>query len=1101
MKKLTYKNLLLILSIFISTLTFSKSINEYKVSLNFENTQLSKVFKTITEQTELGFSYLENELNSKKEVSITCTGKSLDAVLAIVVEKEEFNWTLNGKTITIKKKPAKPIQVTGVVKDDLGNPMPGANIVVKGTTIGTVSDLEGKYELNVPNSAKDILLFSSMGYLTQEIRVEGKAKISIDLVEDAVGLQEVVVIGYGTQRKADLTGSVASVSTEELTKRNTANVSTALQGTMAGVTVTRNGSGPGAASSIKVRGITTLQGSSDPLVLVDDVPVESIDDVNPDEIESINILKDGASAAIYGSRAAAGVILITTKRAKQGKLTVSYSGDVSFNTPTRKPETVGTVRFMEMWNEMKWNDGADEFGSYTKDVIDNYAQLHADNPDQYPDTDWGNLLVDDYSKSTKHNISFSAGTEMVSTRVSLGFDNQDALYDHKEWNRYTVRLNNTIKFNKYFNMIVDASYKYTESESPLVNPIPKGHKYPGLYPAVWQNGNYASGKSGTNMYAMLHEGGYANSKSNKVYSKFGFNITPLEGLKISFNFAPAYVHSYYKRFQKQVAYWESDNQGQTGNPSGYMQGYNTTNLKEERGSSFKLTNQALVDYKFSLGKSNFYALAGYEQYSTDTEELKLVGKEYEYSNYPYLNQAPKDNVYDDGSSISEVSYRSYFGRLTYNYDHKYLLQANFRRDGSSRFGPDYRWGNFPSISLGWVVTEEKFMAPVKKYVPFLKLRASYGELGNDRLGNYLYTSVMQITNAVLYDGNSVASQKAAAQRFTAIEDITWETTKSYNYAVDMNFLDNRLSTSFEYYQKKTTDMLLDLSVPKYSGAEDPTTNVGDMETKGWEFVISWNDKIGDLKYSASFNISDYESIIGDVKGKRLFDGSLLSEEGIEYKTRWGYLSDGLILTDEDLVGQKSSAKIGDVKYRDISGPDGEPDGIISADDQTHIGGTLPKLLYGGNISLEYKGIDFSVAFQGVGERNSYVSSRATNPFDEGWMAPPTLIDGNYWSQYNTDAQNAAAEYPRLSKKSNGDNYKVSDFWIIDGSYFRLKNITLGYTLPINLVKPLGLNSLRFYVAGNDLFSIDEFPEGWDPEQGSDSYLITKSFNLGLKLKF
>ncbi|MFT7196963.1 MAG: TonB-linked SusC/RagA family outer membrane protein, partial [Marinoscillum sp.] len=996
------------------------------------------------------------------------------------------------------------VDISGKITDENGEALPGASVVQKGTTNGTTTDLDGNYKLTLPDDA--IVVFSFVGYITMEMLVGSQSTIDIQMEVDAETLSEVVVIGYGTQEKKDLTGAVGVVTGEEIAERRVSNVSNALQGAVAGVTVTRSSSAPGSSNQVRIRGFSTLQGSNNPLILVDDVPVGSMDDVNPDNIESISVLKDGASSAIYGSRAAAGVIIITTKRAKSDVFKMSYSGEFISNVPTQTRRTVGAIRYMELNNEKQWNDNgndADEFPVWSEDLISNYGTSNASNPDQFPDTNWRDLILKNSSTGYRHNLVLSGGSDKLKTMASFGYEYQDALYDHRDWKRYTARINNDLKINNKIGAILNLAFKFTEDNQPVLDPTKRAIESAPIYAAIWEDGRIAESKSGDNAYARLQDGGSVSNDAYLLYGKIGLYYKPIEDLKISVNMAPNIEFQKYKSFNQSIPYWDFDDPTQSGTPS-YISGHNINQrtLNERRINNNSFTTQALVNYDKSFDGHNVSAVLGFEEFSSDSESLRVRGAEFISNDYPFLNQAPVDRVFDGGSSISENAYSSSFGRFGYNYESKYYLQATVRRDGSSRFSPDHRWGTFPSVSAGWVMSNEEFMQSLEP-VSFLKLRASYGQLGNDRLGNYLYLSVLQFSDALIANGSNVEAVRAAAQRFLSIEDITWETTTTLDFGFDLSMFENQLSFTFDYFDKETTDMLLDLSIPSLSGFDDPTVNVGSMNTTGWELSTTWRDNIGDLKYSASFNLFDSKSIIGDVNKKRIFSGNTLSEEGIEFQSWYGYQSDGIFQTQEEVDNSpvtNSSVGPGDIKFKDVSGPEDVPDGVINELDRVVLGGSQSRLQYGGNIRLEYKGFDFGITVQGVGKRDYYLNSAFVRPFQESWLSPPQLLEGNYWSVYNTSELNTAARYPRYSERTAGNNYRFSDHWLIDGSYFRVKNITLGYTLPSSVVEGIGLSSLRFYVVGNDLLTIDSLPEGIDPEGGT-GYLITKSFIIGVKASF
>ncbi len=903
-----------------------------------------------------------------------------------------------------------------------------------------------------------------------------------------------------------MTGAVGVVDGEGISARRVTNVSNALQGAVPGVTVTRGSSAPGSGNQILIRGITTLQGESGPLILVDNVPVSSINDVNPENVESISVLKDGASAAIYGSRAAAGVILITTKRAKKESFTIEYSGEVITNVPTEFRKTVGAVRYMEMQNEKQWNDNgnnADQFPVWSEDLITNYANYHASDPDQYPNTNWRDLVFKKSAPAHRHNLLMVGGADKLKTFASFGYEYQGALYNQRSWERYTGRINNDLAINDKLGATLNLAFRITDDKQPVLDPTKRAVESAPIYPAIWQDGRIAEGKTGDNIYARVNYGGNRKVASNLLYGKFELYLEPIEDLRLSVNLAPNIEFTKYKEFNRAIPYWASDDPDRSETPF-YITNHNINqiSLDERRIHDFSLTKQAIINYNKEIGDHSLEVTLGQEAYSSFNEGLRVTGIEYITNDYPYLSQAPVDKVFDNGTSIVETAYVSTFGRLSYNFGSKYFLQATARRDGSSRFAPDYRWGLFPSVAAGWVLSSEEFLKSVKP-ISFAKLRVSYGQLGNDRLGNYLYQTLLQFSNVYLANGSSVEAARSAAQLYLAVDDVTWETTSTINVGLDLGFFEDKLTGTFDYFSKETTDMLLELSIPSLSGYNDPTVNVGSMSTTGWEFSTTWREKINELKYSVSFNIFDSESIVGNVNKKRLFSGNYLSEEGIEFQSWYGYMAEGIFQTQEEVDNSpvtSASVSPGDIKYKDISGPDDVPDGVINELDRVVLGGSQPRMQYGGNINLEYKGFDFGLVFQGVGKKNYYLSPDFTQPFQESWLSPPALLDGNYWSAYNTADQNLSATYPRLAETTRDNNYIFSDFWLRDGAYFRVKNITLGYSLAPEVISKLGMTKLRVYVAANDIFTLADLPSGLDPEGGS-GYLITKSFMAGVKVGF
>jgi TonB-linked SusC/RagA family outer membrane protein len=1002
-----------------------------------------------------------------------------------------------GKTITGK-----------VVEVANGEPVIGATVIVKGdATKGTVTDVDGNYVLmNVPENAT--LVFSFVGMKTEEVIIGDQTRIDIRMEYESIGLEELVAIGYGTVRKVDLSGSVSSVAGEALSiKKSSVSILDALQGTMPGVTVTRNSGEPGGAGSIRVRGITTI-GDSNPLIIVDGVP-GSISGLNATDIESISVLKDAASASIYGAKAAAGVIIISTKRGKSGKVELQYDLQYGFDQPTRVPKTLSAVPFMTMLNELIWNDNNNsgtEYPKYSKDLIDNYVSLNAENPDQYPDTDWTQYL-NNFSPRQSHSLSFSAGQERFTTRGSINFDRVESIIEDRPYINFTARTNNDFYFSKILSAHFDI--QYTHSHDQRKQAVPSPALFSQLEPlerAYWTDGRVANFRNAENHFARLLSGGSNNQWNNNIGGRLALELVPVKGLKISGIFAPAI--SFYKAKNHYLALpmtnWD--------NPDlivGHVGGVKFTRLGESRNDNNNYTLQYLTTYTNSFGDHNLDLLAGYEYYYTFSEQLGASRDQYILDNYPYLNLGPLD-FRDNSGSAWEYASRSFFGRLMYNFKNKYLFQSNVRYDGSSRFHKDYRYGLFPSASFGWVMTEEPFMEDID-VLSFLKMRVSYGTLGNERIGNYPYQSTIAFSYALLYEGTDVSTSQTAYSPRYVIPDISWETTKTFDIGLDINFLNDRLQVVADYYNKKTTDMLLALEIPNYIGLSNPNQNTGSMKTKGWELGIRYNNNIGDLNYAISGNLSDFKSTMGYLGGTE-FLGDQVKFEGSEFNEWYGYKADGIYQTEEEV---SSSATInnrvrpGDIKYKDISGPDGVPDGKISPEyDKVLLGGSLPRYEYGGNIQLDYKNFDLNLIFQGVGKQNSYLSNTMVEPFRGGILAVPSFVEGNYWSKYNTAEQNRKVFYPRLSQvaagaqnRNNGNNYVTSDYWLFDGSYFRMKNIIIGYSFPTKLTDQLNIKKVRVYGNLSNLFSIDHFPQGWDPEGSVTGYFMIRSFLLGVSVTF
>ncbi|QEH43916.1 TonB-dependent receptor [Chitinophaga sp. XS-30] len=1085
------------------------------VSFSGKNIKLKTIFAAIHKQTGYVVFYDNNLIKSAQPVTVSLLNAPLETFLSASLQGQGLSYTIIDKTITIKKTPPlkvlspfilPPVTITGKVTDDAGEPLPGVTVMVKGTRTGTTTDENGEFKLSGVDD-KAVLVLSYIGFATTELELNGRKKLDIKMGKaDNTTLESVVVVGYGAIKKSDLTGSVSAVEGEAIAARKTTQISTALQGSMPGVTVTRNNNAPGATATIRVRGITTLtEGGADPLIILDGVPIDDINSINPNDVDNISVLKDAASASIYGSRAAAGVILITTKRARNGQLSLDYTYEYGIEKPTILPDYVDVTRFMELTNELRWNDNgnnANEHPTYPKATIDDYYNLNAQNPDEYPNTDWRGMILNNSSPRQSHIMSISGGGKSIRSRVSLGYDKSDALYDGRTYERLTARVNNDITINKYLSASVDLNFRRTIIKQPVTNPMYKMGIVPPLYAAMWSDGRIGAGKDGANIYALVKHGGFDHDWYNQIGGKIGLDFTPIEGLKFSGVISPFASFDKLKTFNKQIPYtsWSNPN-----SVSGYIEGGTETKLTENRNDNHRYTMQFLANYTKQLGDHNLNLLGGYEYYYAFNEDLMAYRGQYVLTNYPYLNLGPLE-FRDNSGNATENAYRSWFGRVMYNYKEKYLLQANIRYDASSRFAPGYRWGSFPSVSAGWIISQEPFMSGTSNWLSFLKVRASWGTLGNERIGgNYPYQALLRFeNNSLFYRGNAAVSAQSAAQWQYVIRDISWETTASYDIGLDMNFLGNRLRFTGDYYKKTTRDILLDLEIPDFIGFDNPTQNTGKMYTTGWEFQIGWNDKVGDFSYGVSANMSDFISKMGDLGGTE-FIGDQIKIYGSEFNEWYGYQSDGLFQTQDDVDKSpvlNANVKPGDVKYKDISGPNGVPDGKISPEyDRVLLGGSLPRYMYGATLQAGYKNWNLGVVLQGVGKQNARLTTDIVRPLLENYGNFPAILDGNSWSKYNTPEQNLNVRYPRYTNTSAGNNYALSDYWLINGGYFRLKNINLSYTVPRSLVQKAKVQDVRVYGTVTDVFSIHKFPKGWDPEMNYLGYPITVSFVFGVSVKF
>lgn len=991
---------------------------------------------------------------------------------------------------------AQNTTIKGTITDVSGDALVGVKIQVVDANIGTVTDNNGCFILDDVSSNAQLEI-SYVGMETQIINVGGRTTIDVVLKESIQMLEEVVAIGYGAVRKGDLTGSISSVHGEDLTNRSTQQLSTAMQGQIAGIQVTRNNGGPGSSATVRIRGITTLS-NNDPLVIVDGIP-SSLDDVIATDVETMTILKDAASAAIYGARAAAGVILITTKRAKAQQFSFDYNYEYGIDRPTTRPTNGDVIDWMNIQNEVAWNDGAaDPYSQYSQETIASWLDNHKTDPYRYPNTDWVNLLLKKTTSHEQHMLSVSGGTEKLRTKSTFNYQKGNGYYENKSYERIAGRINNDYVISDWLRTNIDLDFSKSNSISPAkINPIYWAYHISPYYTPFLEDGRYADVKDGGNALAALQQGGTNNNKFYKFGGKAQVDIIPMKGLTLTAIYAPRFAFTKGKRFSRTVPLFYEDGS------MTYMNYHKSTDLNETRSDSNSQIYQFYGNYQNIWGNHSFNATVGYEGALFRWENLQASRTSYLLDRYPYLNIGPEDFQYNSGSA-GHNAYESVFSRLMYSYKNKYMIQGNVRADGSSRFSKKNRWGTFYSMSAGWVISEESWFK--NNLVNYMKLRGSIGQLGNERIGSeFPYQAAISFGNSFMYDKSSqtVTALQNAAQIYYAFENITWETTTTYGVGLDFAMLDNRLRLIGDYYYKKTTDMLLTLGFPSYTGFAAPSQNAGDMYTKGWDLELGWSDKVGDVWYSLSANLSDYRSKMGYLGDKRTINGNKIYEEGSYYNEWYMYKSDGLFVTEADLFDQSgekrptltANDKAGCIKYVDM-----DENGIINADDKVRLGNSMPEYLYGGSASLSWRNFNLNISFQGIGHQRVLFNPNWINYLSAGWGAVSTLLSNNYWSQHNTEEQNRKVKYPRLTNVNRTNTFAGSDYWLFNGAYFRMKNITFGYTFPQELLSRIYTKELRLYLGVNDLPAISNYPKGWDPEVDVQSDFISTSFVMGINVK-
>ena len=970
--------------------------------------------------------------------------------------------------------------VKGTVKDANGEPIIGASVKVKGSTGGTVTDIDGNFTLDVPAGAE--LEVSSIGYLKQIVKA--KANVAIVLKDDSQTLDELVVVGYGVQKKENLTGAVASMNAEKLATRPVSSLSSALAGEMAGVTAVQTSGAPGGQNaSITVRGKNSVNAAS-PLVIVDGVP-GSMNVINPAEIESVTVLKDAASAAIYGVQAANGVILITTKKGKTGKTTVSYNATFSWSSLLAKLDLVDAYGYAYLYNEAYLNDHPGAKKPFSDETVEKYRT------GELASTDWYKEALTGSGFEHQHNLSLSGGNDKTTYNMYLGYLGQEGVTKDIDYNRINARMNITSEINKYITLGLNASgYRGTQQDAwagytQVIQGMSRSHPTDPVYD---EDGNFKYvGVDNPVAVQGRDKTGWKKTIDQEVFLIGSAEIKPIKDLSIKG------VYSWRNWTQDQLGFKKTWGYGtyNSGQREGYVKNYNYDYL----------TGQILVNYNKSFGDHNLGVLAGMESYDVKsryvTASRKGGGNNNLDSSLNTLDASSQKNT----NGGTEMTRLSYFGRLQYNYAGKYLFEANVRRDASSRFPKDSRWGTFPAFSAGWRISEEAFMKNVD-WLSNLKLRLGWGKTGNEELkSDDLYPAVPTYAYGSYMFGNSLYS--TAYESRLVNDQLKWATVTNYELGIDAGFLNNKLTMELSVYKKKTNDMLLYLPLQGVIGLSAPAQNVGSVENRGFELVLGHNNRIGkDWSYNLSLNMGYNKNEIIDMAGT---DGPIDNGYGGTDDTQWniegygvsswyGYVADGLFRTEEELKKgplRTGNEKLGDIRYKDL-----DDDGKITAADRKIIGNKMPKWTGGFNFSVGYKNFELSGLLQGAFDAKRYYNGEASYAFFNN-----ASCLNKHWDRWSEENPNG--NFPRLSLTSQ-TNYQLSSFWLQDASYVRMKNLTLAYTLPSDLISRIGLSFAQVYLAGENLFTISGLDKGLDPEAGNSrgwSYSNVRKISCGLKLTF
>lgn len=1001
-------------------------------------------------------------------------------------------------------------KITGKVVDENNQPLIGALVQVKGTTNGVVTDHNGAFSLNAKEG--DMLAISYMGYKPTELSAKG-SDLTIKLEPDALSVDEVVVVGYGTQKKVNLSGAVSSVNVSEMIdSRPVTNISNALAGMAPGLNVTQSNNRPSnnGSASITIRGQGTLNNSS-PLVIIDGVE-GSMNSVNPQDVESISILKDAASAAIYGSRAANGVILITTKTGKKGTVKFDYTGYVSFESmdKSRLDLVDNYADYMGYINEGMYNSKKPE--PFSQGMIDLWRANEGIDPIKYPNTDV--MDVFDTGISHQHNFSASGGSENITFYSSFNYLNNPGIMENSGYERFNLRSNVDANVTKWFKLGTNIS-GYTAKSQVGTNGIDDVFTYigattPGMY-FRHPDGRYGGvnnseddAQSGVNNPLARLNNREGNIRTNLAKARMHATLTPVKGLSIQ----GSYSYEFY-------------NQATTNDKPIFLDRWNfltdqivnvgqgRTSIKNADTKQYRNFLDGVIRYenKFFNEKLDLGVMLGASQEQFHEEKFSVSRQDLLDPSLGVVDGAVGES--SGSGSATEWAMRSYFGRINLGWDNKYLLEVNLRADGSSRFTPENRWGYFPSFSAAWRISEEKFMKEIG-WLDNLKIRASYGSLGNNAIGNYDSQSLYSATNYVL----NRALAMGLSQTAIANTNVTWESTYVTNVGLDFGVLRNRLTGTIEYFNKMTDGILISIPAPMVHGnASIPKTNAAQVTNKGVELQLNWNDTAGDFTYYVGGNFTYIKNNVDKFRGDyKAIDGGVMITEGMPIDINYTLMADRIVSTDEDLAliqsmidakpvdadGNKLTVfpygrpEKGDILYKDLDG-----NGAINDDDKKAYGtGSTPKFTYGVNLGVAWKGIDFSMLIQGsAGIKGRYLGALYSPTVRWGYQLNQDIVDGRWY-----EGRTTPAEYPRLLESSNTINTQQSDFWIMSRSYVKIRNMQLGYTFPKKWMDKIQLDKIRVYGSLENFFTFSKW-KGVDPEVGVLGYPAIKQAVIGVNITF
>lgn len=1181
-------------------MTVYASTYSQNTKLNFKIRQgtLEQLFNQIEELSDFYFFYKNDEVNLNQKVNVVADDLTIDRILDQAFEGTGLNYRVLDRYIVVSKNPISDRQMTeavqqatvkGAVKNKSGEPIPGVTVAVKASDsenilTGTVTDVNGNFSLSVPQGG-EVLVFSFVGMHKQEINIGSQTVFDVVLTEESLGVDEVVVIGYGTRQKKDLTGAVSSINSDAITKKITLSPQSAMQGKLAGVFVSTTSSDPNARPTIRIRGVSTM-GYNEPLYVIDGVPmteggtgsnidsrtvnlrgdVNPLNMINPNDIESISVLKDASASAIYGLRASNGVILITTKRGSKGKATVSYSGSYSIQNIYKRYEAASMQEYVDWSNESLVNRQKtdpsykpDQYYSFYDKTSDQYMGNSADYRE-----DWVNANLVKNAPIQDHNLSVSGGNEVSNYSFGVGYSSQAQATYKKDFDRFSFYANSDHKLGKWFKFgetmrIVhtlsnlesggdglNAEYvipwqpfysdvttglqglSYERQYGIVPNPFDPnyvngmdGYQLPGRYVKNYsvtgtplQFYGYGYGSATRNPFRGMDKYQTNQTGMNRIIGNLYAEVSPVKGLRFRGTLNLDYYTQNWEQFlMVERAMYEPQN----GKISTYSSEGNryTRRLTE----NLNIMGEFLAGYSNKIGKHSIDAIFNIsnQQYYWNIHSSGVT------KNSPISDwdqRRIEEGWYGlDKGTFYERQIRGlygYMGRISYNYNSKYYLDATVRRDGSSMFAPGYKWGTFPSFAVAWRISEEKFMKGIE-WLNDLKIRGGWGEVGNQETRPYSYLSIVNVNPKVGFGtgtrpGEGYLSDAAAIGDFP-VEDLTWETVRTANIGFDAIMLDNKVSFTAEYYDRFTDGILQTINLTKVVGVlENPKVNLAQVSNKGFEFQAGYNDRFGDVGVNASLNLTTVKNeVLKMVNNKPQTSGDYRTEVGYSMGYIYGYKSDGIFKTDQEVAdwkatgitdpGRDSHKSPGDVKFVDLYGdyiagtsPEGadkdpNPDNKINDRDRMYLGKTIPGYFYGLTLGADFKNFDISIDFRGVGDVQA-VNSRVLNSAGGYGLNFDKAYSGR-WTPENPESK-----IPRFVLGDPSGNNRTADRMIQNAGFFRLQNVQIGYNLPDNLLNRIKIAKVRCYVAGSNLFVISNFDD-LDPE----NIQLPTIFTFGTNINF